>query len=368
MVKRLTSFKGCLLGLAVGDAMGRPVDEWSLEEIRGAYGPEGLRGFDCLNGYATVTAHTQLAAYSANGLLLGLTRGQMRGEMAPYVRYVCVAEMEWARQQSYAIRSDRPFFCWIGRENVMHERRRRDTLMVDTLLQNRFGTMEEPRNKRTGCASLTAAVPVGLFYEPGRIDRAELMRLGAETVALTHGDPTTFLTGAAVSYLISRTAVDGEHELTDLIRETGDAMHECFSRAYPQATANVCSAMQTALSLSISSEVSEADAMEQMDCDDAVKVFGGALYACLMHPDDIESAMITAVNHSRRSSAVAALTGAILGGVLGEKPLREFFLPDLEPIPCLQVLATDLYQGCSMIRGSGLFDFEWDEKYVNYRR
>ena len=368
MAKRLASFKGCLLGLAVGDAMGRPVDDWNLDEIHKTFGPSGLMGYDCMNGYATVTAHTQLAAHVANGLLIGMTRGQMRGKMAPYIRYVYVAEYEWARQQTYRRDTSKPFFCWIGREEVMHAHRTRDNMMVDTLISDRIGTMEEPRNKRDSASALAAAVPVGLFYEPGRADRAEVMRLGAETVALTHGNPSAFLCGAAVSYLISRVAVDGEHNLKMLLKETMEALREQFGHDYSSAVGELCQALQTVLSLAISPAMEETDVMEQLDCDTAVRVLTGALYACVIHPGNFEAAMVTAINHSGRSAAVGALTGAIFGAMQGDRELRDYFLADLEPVEGLEVLATDLYQGCPMMQGSVMFDFEWDEKYVSYRR
>ena len=78
-----TFYRGCFLGMAVGDAMGYTVDDRSLEQIRQDYGPEGLLGYDLVNGYADVSSYTQLAAFAGNGLLLGLTRGQMQGIMAP---------------------------------------------------------------------------------------------------------------------------------------------------------------------------------------------------------------------------------------------------------------------------------------------
>ena len=68
-------YRGCLLGLAVGDAMGSTVDSRSLDEIRENYGPNGLLGYDLMNGYAEVTSYTQLTAFTCTGLLLGLTRG-----------------------------------------------------------------------------------------------------------------------------------------------------------------------------------------------------------------------------------------------------------------------------------------------------
>lgn len=368
MAKKLASFKGCLLGLAAGDAMGHSVDEWTLDEIHKTFGPEGLMGYDCMNGYATVTAHTQIAAYVANGLLLGLTRGQMRGQMAPYVRYISVAETEWARQQSYVQEPKKAFFCWVGADEIISARRTRDNLMIDTLLQNRIGTMEEPRNKRDSASALMAAIPIGMFYEPGRIEREEMVRLGAEAVALTHGNSTAYLSGAALSYIISRVVLDEAKNIKGLIRETMEVLQNQFGHDYSHSVGELCQALQKALALSSADELKETEAMEQLGCDNAGEVLAGALYCCAVHPGNIDAAMTAAVNHSGRSAAVGAVTGAILGAMLGDGVLRDFFLRELEPIKCLEVLATDLYQGCPMDRGSGLFDYVWDEKYISYRR
>ncbi len=368
MAKKLASFKGCLLGLAVGDAMGHSVDEWTLDEIHKTFGPQGLMGYDCMNGYATVTAHTQIAAYTANGLLLGLTRGQMQGKMAPYVRYINVAECEWARQQSYVQEPKKPFFCWVGADEVIRARRTRDNLMVDTLLQNRIGTMEEPRNKRDSASSLAAAIPVGMFYEPGRIDRKEMLRLGAEAVALTHGNSTAYLSGAALSYIVSRVVLDEEKDIKGLIKETIKVLQDQFCRDYAHSVGEICLALQMVLSLANSPAVEQMEAMEHLRCDKAHEVLAGALYCCAVHGENIDAALGAAVNHSGRSSAVGAVTGAILGGMLGDGVLRDFFLRDLEPIKCLEVLAADFYQGCPMDRGSVLFDYVWDQKYISYHR
>ena len=86
MDARQSAYRGCLLGMAVGDAMGYTVDRKSWDEIQEDYGPNGLLGYDLVNGYAEVTSHTQLPAFTANALLLGLTRGQTTGTMAPLIR------------------------------------------------------------------------------------------------------------------------------------------------------------------------------------------------------------------------------------------------------------------------------------------
>ena len=85
MASRQSLYRGCLLGMAVGDAMGYTVDNKSWREIREDYGPNGLLGYDLVNGYADVTSYTQLAAFTCNGLLFGMTRGQLTEKMAPYI-------------------------------------------------------------------------------------------------------------------------------------------------------------------------------------------------------------------------------------------------------------------------------------------
>ena len=56
MGNRLSSCRGCLLGLAVGDAMGYTVDAKNWQEIREDYGPNGLLGYDLANGSAEVSS------------------------------------------------------------------------------------------------------------------------------------------------------------------------------------------------------------------------------------------------------------------------------------------------------------------------
>ena len=71
--------------------------------------------------------------------------------------------------------------------------------------------------------------------------------------------------------------------------------------------------------------------------------------------------MITAVNHSGRSCAVAALAGAMLGARLGMEGVPDFYLESLETADVLRTLADDLALGSPT---RGLFDDDWDHKYV----
>ena len=101
--------------------------------------------------------------------------------------------------------------------------------------------------------------------------------------------------------------------------------------------------------------------MEQLQCYTALSCLAGAMFASLANPEDFDTAMITAVNHSGYSSAVAAITGAILGAKMGRQALPDFYVESLEPVEALCQLADDMVSGTP---ASGLFDDDWDQKYV----
>ncbi len=363
MALQQSSYRGCLLGLAVGDAMGYTVDSRSWQEIQEDYGPNGLLGYDLVNGYADVTSYTQIAAFTCNGLLFGLTRGQMTGKMAPFIKYIALSNCEWAGSQRAWGRPNRNY-CWLARKEEMCRRHCMDTGMVETLMRERFGTLETPSNNFNGPYSLTAAIGVGLFFNEDRMGQEEIARLGAEAVALTHGSPTSFLSGAVLAHIISKLLHNPKAPLKKVVLEAVEALKEQFGHQYSQAY-DLATLIRHAVTFSEAHGVRASDIMERLGCDNAAKVLAGAIYTCLVCGNDFDRAMIVAVNHSGRSAAVGAIVGAILGIRLGEAALPEFYIECLEPAEVLMELADDLYTGCPMERGNKLFDLDWDYKYLH---
>lgn len=358
MLGNKSIFRGALLGLAVGDAMGHAVDGKSLDEIREDYGPNGLLGYDLVNGYAEVTSYTQVAAFAANGILLGLTRGNT----AMLVRYMGLALREWSRSQQYC--EPERNYCWLSRVAELKRRRCMDTRMLDALSRESLGTPEEPVYRSEQPGSLTAAIPVALLsaileMEPDAVDR-----MGAETVALTHGNPVAFLSGAVLAHALRLLMEQPEITAEALLQDTMDAIQLQFGREYGQTT-EVWELLQLAMTLAASEQTSQMEAMELLRCRTAPEVLAGALYACVTCHGDFDAAMITAVNHSGRSAAVGAITGAVLGIRMGEEILPEFYLESLESAQLLRELADDLAQGNPVDRVSHLFDDDWDRKYLH---
>ncbi len=362
---RRETYRGCFLGMAVGDAMGYPVDSRSWQQIREDYGPNGLLGYDLMNGYAEITSHTQLAAFACDGMLIGITSGQMTGQMYPFVRYVGLGLREWAASQRAWGRPDRTF-CWLLHQPEISRRHCLDTRMLETLSRDhrRFplGSPDDPRNSYAGPGALLAAMAPGLCLDEQRMEQPEIDYLGAEIVALTHGSPQAYLTGAMLAHLTSLVIREPQGDFAAQVKKSAEAIKVTYGPRY-SAAFEVCNLVNQALTMAQNHSVSPVSVMERLKCETCPQVLAGAVYAVLTSQGDFDRAMIIAVNHSGASAAVGAITGAMLGARLGETALPEFYMECLEPVEVLRELADDLYHGCPMERGNRLFDADWDRKY-----
>jgi ADP-ribosylglycohydrolase len=287
----------------------------------------------------------------------------MLGKMAPFIKYIGLSCREWAISQRPWGRPDKTF-CWLLQQNDLCRRHCMDTRMLETLVRGDLGALEELKHNFPGPGSLTTAIGVGLFFDPNRMDKVEIDRLGAEAVALTHGNALAFISGAVLTHIISRCLRHPNLPLKPIVVDALEAVREQFGHQYSQ-TYEVCNLIRHAITFSEARNLSPLEVMERLKCENAAQVLAGALYACLTNIEDFDAAMITAVNHSGRSAAVGAIAGAILGARLGEDALPEFYIECLEPADTLRELADDLYHGCPMEMGNKLFDLDWDRKYLH---
>lgn len=358
MEEKLSAIQGCMLGMAVGDAMGAGVDNKTLKDIQADYGPDGLLGYDLANGFAEISSYTQVAAFAMNGMLVGMTRGQLRGPFAPHV---AMALKEWARSQ-YFPRETEHRSCWLCHESHMRRRRAMDLRTLDALTRDVTGTPEKPANNANGPGTLTAAAVVGLLFLPDRMEVADVGTLGAQTVALTHGDPLTFLSGAALAYAVAGIIQDSDSSLAEHFENAADAVAAQFA-SYPEA-ALLQKKIKQSIALAGGEDETE-QVMERLECLTAAQVLCGAVYACLVSGEDFDRAMIVAINHSGKSAAVGAVTGALLGARLGMAALPEFYLESLDAGAVLKELSADFASSSPGKLTRKIFDDDWDRKYAH---
>ena len=96
MPKRtLAQFVGCLLGGAVGDALGAPLDALSLVEIRALCGSNGALTYrPVFDRSGSITSCTQLTLFTAEGFLRADNRYRDRGICNPYL-VIARAYLRW---------------------------------------------------------------------------------------------------------------------------------------------------------------------------------------------------------------------------------------------------------------------------------
>ena len=349
-------YRGCLLGLAVGDAMGYTIDDKSWEEICADYGPNGLLGYDLVNGCADVTSYTQLPAFVSNGLLLSTSRGK-----SDYLRYITLSLREWARNQQFH-RDPEKSYCWVAKPKQLRLHHNRDARMLDALRAQTLGAPEAPTNRNTGPGALTTAVAIGLFYHPKRmLEPAQIGTLAAQTIALTHGDPETFLAGSVLAYIIAGILQEPEQPLQEHISTAIEVMDTQFRQAFSLGASQLAARLKLAISMASDGNITAQQGMEKLKCTTASEVLAGAVFAALSCPGDFDNAIITAVNHSGTSAATGAVTGAILGARLGFDALPDFYLESLSCAEILADLADDMSRGSIT---ASLFNDDWDHKYV----
>jgi len=77
----ISKYQGCLLGLAIGDALGAPVEFLRLQEIKKRYRKDGITDFHEWRGFklGSYTDDTQMSLATAVGCIRAYQRWRDRG-------------------------------------------------------------------------------------------------------------------------------------------------------------------------------------------------------------------------------------------------------------------------------------------------
>lgn len=93
--------RGSMMAGAAGDALGYTVEFMSRKSILAQYGNKGITRFDLdSEGKALVSDDTQMTLFTACGMLMGVTRGYMRGIGGQPEKYVDGAYLDWYYTQT----------------------------------------------------------------------------------------------------------------------------------------------------------------------------------------------------------------------------------------------------------------------------
>src|SRR3954454_16343187 len=93
--------RGCLLGGALGDALGYPVEFSSLDAIRAAHGPRGVTGLvpDVAGITGRISDDTQMTLFTVEGIRQAVQRERLKGIGGGWPRLLRWAYARWLETQ-----------------------------------------------------------------------------------------------------------------------------------------------------------------------------------------------------------------------------------------------------------------------------
>ncbi|MBY5970581.1 ADP-ribosylglycohydrolase family protein [Halomonas denitrificans] len=354
-------FVGCLLGGAVGDALGAPVEFMTHVEIVSKFGPSGITEYErCYGGIGRITDDTQMVLFTAEGLLRGHVRGARRG-ICHRASMIASAYERWLYTQGYRSQmeteDDWLTSGWLAGHEELQDQRAPGRTCISTLRSmGRYGALA--KNNSKGCGGLMRAAPCGLFIWPSSTG-SDAFHLGVQAAGITHGHPSGYLSAGVLSELIlhlinSKSLRNSLGKVKETLvtyeghEETLDALEKA------EALADISSDHFEAISKLGHGWVAE----------EALAI---AVY-CALVAEDFCHGVCLAVNHDGDSDSTGAITGNLLGATMGGSAIPDRWLEPLELRDVIAEMARDLFESNEWdLDDSDGVDNDWVwKKYPGY--
>jgi len=302
---------GCVLGGAIGDAMGHPTEFISsVASIRAKYGPEGVTKYELYwdkggKRFAPYTDDTQMAEAVLRALLDGRAQSKdLDGTMHLMARRF----VEWAKNPQGGHRA--PGNACLSGCRALEQ-----------------GTHWSKAGGPTagGCGSVMRAYPFGLVFADD-LPRAE--RWAVEHSKLTHRDPIALAACAAMAVGVAL-ALRGER-----VGVITSEMVAAACRYSPRTAAMMATAIEEART-GVGPEVT----LDRLRAWAAHEAIAAAVYIFERHPDEPRAAVLEGANTPGDSDSIATLAGSLVGARCGVRSFSEEWLRDVERADELMALA-----------------------------
>ena len=351
-------FTGCLLGGAVGDALGYPVEFQNEAAIFDQYGPSGIQTLEQAGNPAVISDDTQMTLFAANAIVYYKNHVHAGG----VIPEVWLAYREWLGTQGNVSRmeQDGPKM-WIYSDSRLHACRAPGNTCLSAIRNSPDGgTMEEPVNNSKGCGTVMRAAPYGLAIDcdPQNPTESLCVKLACEDAALTHGHPLAWGSSGWLAGCVFRAVQDRQYE----------RLEDCMKISLPREvdpTGKIDKLTKQAIWLANEESLSDLAAIHALGegwvAEEALAI---AVFCAVRYQDDFAAAIRAAVNHKGDSDSTGAICGNILGAWLGKEAVEQAFsLDHLELRDVIETMAEDLYRvsGCRPPKPGE--EPEWDRKY-----
>jgi len=318
--------RGCVLGLACGDALGAPVEFLGQSQLIAKYGLDGVTELEsCFGVMGAYTDDTQMSLATARGVVAARDRDKRykgRGYVDP-TPYIYTEYVEWMITQ---IEDDKA-------------RRGPGNTCTGSLLSGIAGHVKAPINTSKGCGGVMRVAPIGLVYK-----REEAWRYGCASAALTHGHVGGYLPAGALAVMLTRILTQAD------ILSTSWAVAKVHVEGYlhEEGARHFLFLMKQAEHYALRfKESAWTDEMNMRKLgagwtgDEALAM---AYYCALRHPADLRRAVQMAVHLSGDRDSVGSICGALMGALCGVEAVPRTWLDRVENRKLLETTAEQLHQ------------------------
>lgn len=313
MISRQAAYEGCMIGLAVGDSLGAPVEFMSRKDIYEKFGHQGIQELIPWGGLpaGSITDDTQMSIATAKGTIRIFQEGTINPELAVYSAY---AE-------------------WLMSQNIPYERRAPGNTCISALASGDIGFPTHPINDSKGCGGVMRTAPCGLLHPK----ESTPFHWGARCAAITHGHIEGWYPAGILAEIIHMIAFSAANmSLEDIIDDV--------FKFYPTYIDREFRNVQGDNTLDLYSLFNDAPDPEMVGGgwvgDEALIM---AIVACL-RTDNFKDAVIMAANVSGDSDSVASIAGAIAGAYYGIESIPNEWVEVVEHRDTLFELADTLLQ------------------------
>ena len=338
----LDKIQGSLMGGAIGDALGYPVEFMSLNSIVQQYGSEGISAYK-LNDFtktALISDDTQMTLFTAAGLLAGAVDVGMEKLSERASDYVFCAYLNWMETQGYTVDKSHKL-SWLSEVSDLYACRAPGNTCLSALqgrtVESSYATIAHPVNNSKGCGGVMRVAPIGLLFD--KLSAQKVGAIAADIAAITHSHPLGYIPAAIMAHMI-HTLVYGNGDLPTAIANALASAEEQYKNVPDMALMK--SLLQQAVEFTVNDR-SDAENIQILGqgwvAEEALAV---AVYCALKYQDDFSKAMIAAVNHDGDSDSTGAITGNVLGALLGYRAIPECWKTDLELKDVILEIGEDL--------------------------
>ncbi|MBQ3641392.1 ADP-ribosylglycohydrolase family protein [bacterium] len=333
--KNYDKYLGCILGGAIGDAFGAPVEFMKRNKIHRYFGSPGVTKLyhDKRTREYKFTDDTQLTMFTIYGLL----KSTKRKYESPQYNIMFDAYRDWYKMCAEGKRIKKG---WITDLDKMRGTDGSGKTCMSVLSQDKFGTTKDPINLSKSSGAIMRTAPIGLYYKNPK----KAFEVAVNTAALTHGHPSAYYSAGAYAVIISE--ILNGHTIPE-------AVEECITLLRKENnTKEVIDELVLAQNLASTDEVMPLKAINQLGKGwDGHEALGIAVYCALKTPNDLKMALINSVNHDGDSDTVGSITGGIIGTSIGYENIPDEFKNKIMLEKELKTLAQDLFLGPDKIHG-----------------